>query len=124
MPKLFRELNYKRFALEFDDPEITGSSSALQHLPADKVVVLGLVTTKEAALEEMAELKSRVTEAADVIAGGQGKAREVVLEENVAVSPSCGFASLSVIHGIDSDDVQWRKLDLVKRLAREALGDT
>jgi methionine synthase II (cobalamin-independent) len=114
-------MNYKRFALEFDNEEITGTFEGLKHLPADKVVVLGLVTTKAAELESLDDLKAQVHEAAKVIAKGQGRTEEEVLKSNLAVSPSCGFASLTVIHGIDSREVQWQKLDLVKKLAEATI---
>lgn len=122
-PRLLAEMQYKRFALEFDDPKITGSFSALQYLPADKVVVLGVVTTKDPALEDVAELKSRVYDAADTIGKAQGRSREDVLAANLAVSPSCGFASLKDFHGIHSEDVQWNKLAIIRKLAEDVFGN-
>ena len=122
--KLLKELNYKRFALEYDNSELTGSFEPLKHLPADKVVVLGLVTTKDSELENMDDLKRQVFEAADIIAKAQSKTREQALKDNLAVSPSCGFASLETIHGIKAEDVQWQKLELVKNLAEEIWGTT
>ena len=65
---LFQKMNYKRFALEYDNSEVTGDFSPLQHLPSDKLVVLGIVTTKDAELENVNELKAQVYEAADIIA--------------------------------------------------------
>ena len=61
-------------------------------------------------------------DAAGIIAKGQGRTQKEVLEENVGVSPGCGFASLSTVHGIDSDDVQWQKLALVRQVAESTLG--
>ena len=120
---LFRDLNYTRFAYEFDDPEITGSFAPLQHLPEGKVVVLGIITTKDSELEAVEAMRARVLEAADVIATAQGKSRERVLGENLAVSPSCGFSSLNISRGTGVDEeVQWAKLGLVRRLAGEVLG--
>lgn len=75
LPTLFCELNYARFAVEFDDPEVTGGFEALRHLPVGKVVVLGLVTTKTSVVESVEEVKGRVWEAADVVAKGQGRSR-------------------------------------------------
>lgn len=65
---LFKKLDYDRFALEYDNSEVTGDFSPLQQLPKDKLVVLGLVTTKDAELEEINDLKAQVFEAADIIA--------------------------------------------------------
>ena len=103
LPTLFRELEYKRFALEFDDPEITGGFEALRHLPVGKVVVLGLVTTKESEVESLEVLRARVEEAVGVIAAGQGRGREEVVRDSVAVSPSCGFASLRYVRSSSLD---------------------
>lgn len=119
--KMMREMNYKRFALEYDNSELTGDFEPLGHLPADKVVVLGLVTTKDPELEGMDDLKKQVYEAADIIAKAQNKSREQALD-NLAVSPSCGFASLETYHGINVEEVQWQKLELTKKLAEEVWG--
>ena len=59
-PRLFRETHYKRFCLEWDDEEVTGSFSLLEHLPKDAVIVLGIVTTKDPVLEKLDFLKSKV----------------------------------------------------------------
>ena len=120
--RLFSEMHYKRFALEYDS-DITGTFSPLQHLPADKVVVLGLVTTKDSELEDVNTLKNQVFEAADIIAKGQGRSREEVLRDNLAVSPSCGFSSVAPIVGTGmNEEVQWQKLELVKKLATVVWG--
>ncbi len=65
--KMFREMEYKRFALEYDS-ELAGDFTPLQYLPEGKMVVLGLVTTKDSELESLDELKTKVLEAADIIA--------------------------------------------------------
>ncbi len=119
-PNIFSKMEYKRFALEFDD--LANSFAPLQHLPTDKVIVLGLVTTKSAEMETLEGLRSRIHEAADIIAKAQGKTRQDVIRDNIAVSPSCGFASLSVLHGVPSAKVQWQKLELLKQVAEQVLG--
>lgn len=65
---LFNKLHYKRFALEYDNAEITGDFIPLQHLPSGKLCVLGIVTTKDATLEDLGALKEQIFEAADIIA--------------------------------------------------------
>jgi methionine synthase II (cobalamin-independent) len=57
-------------------------------------VILGIFTTKDAQLEDLAELKSRVLEATDIIATAQKTSQEDALQR-VGVSPQCGFASAS-----------------------------
>ncbi|HEY5900178.1 MAG TPA: hypothetical protein VIV54_21615 [Burkholderiales bacterium] len=103
--RLFNELPYQRFLLEYDSPR-AGSFAPLRYVPKDKVVVLGLVSTKLAGLEPIEELARRVDEAA-----------KYVPLERLAVSPQCGFGS-DVSGNLVSEDDQKRKLELVVELAR------
>ena len=115
-------MHYKLFYLEFDSPR-AGDFQPLAALPKDKAVVLGIVTTKSAQLEDLQNLKERVLKAADVIAKGQGRTKEDVLRDNLAVSPQCGFASVSHGAGIGFNmDIMWQKLELIKRLSNEIWG--
>src|SRR5439155_6168298 len=61
--RLFNELPHQRFLLEYDSPR-AGSFAPLRFVPKDKVVVLGLVSTKVGALEPLDELLRRIDEAA------------------------------------------------------------
>src|SRR6266850_1219830 len=79
--RLFNELPHQRFLLEYDSPR-AGGFAPLRFVPKDKIVVLGLVSTKVARLEPVDELKRRIDEAA----------RFVPLA-NLALSPQCGFGS-------------------------------
>ncbi|HEX6437012.1 MAG TPA: vitamin-B12 independent methionine synthase [Candidatus Binatia bacterium] len=102
--ELFRKLKPERLLLEFDD-ERSGSFEALREVPEDKIIVLGLITTKQPELESLESLIGKVTEAA----------RYVPLER-LAVSPQCGFASSVVGNNISFED-QRRKLQLVIKTA-------
>ena len=104
--KLFQTLDVDRFLLEYDTAR-SGGFEPLRLMPRDKTVVLGLVTTKEAALESPDDLRRRIDEAA----------RYVPLE-NLALSPQCGFASVAAGNLLSMDD-QWRKLALVAGTARK-----
>ena len=73
-------MNAQRLMLEYDDPR-SGSFEPLRGVPDDKLVVLGLVTTKSPRAETPSELESRIAEAA----------RHFPLEQ-LAISPQCGFA--------------------------------
>lgn len=118
--KMFNDLKYDLFYLEYDDIDRIGDFSALRHLPADKAVVLGIVTTKNAELESLDALRNRVFEAADEIAKGQGTSREDALKDCLAVSPQCGFASAAEGFGINmTEDIQWKKLELLRDLAKD-----
>lgn len=107
--RLFNTLDVDTFLLEYDDDR-SGSFEPLRWLPRNKTVVLGLVTTKLAALESREALLDRIGEAA----------RYVPLE-NLAVSPQCGFASVAPGNLLSIDD-QWRKLELVVATARMVWG--
>ena len=75
-------------------------------MPEDRVVVLGLVTTKKPTLESEEELKRRITEAA----------RQIPLDR-LALSPQCGFASTIEGNRLTIEDER-RKLELVGKVAR------
>jgi 5-methyltetrahydropteroyltriglutamate--homocysteine methyltransferase len=102
--RLFNELPYQRFLLEYDSPR-AGGFSPLRFVPKDKIVVLGLVSTKVAQLETMEELQRRIDEAA----------KHVPLER-LAVSPQCGFGS-DVSGNLVSEEDQRRKLERVVEIA-------
>jgi 5-methyltetrahydropteroyltriglutamate--homocysteine methyltransferase len=104
--RLFNELPYHRFLLEYDSPR-AGSFEPLRYVPKDKVVVLGLVSTKVPELEPMDALLRRIDEAA----------KHVPLER-LAVSPQCGFGS-DVVGNLISEDDQRRKLERVVEVARK-----
>jgi 5-methyltetrahydropteroyltriglutamate--homocysteine methyltransferase len=103
--RLFNELPYQRFLLEYDSPR-AGGFEPLRFVPKDKVVVLGLVSTKVPELEPLDELARRIDQAA----------RYVPLER-LAVSPQCGFGS-DVSGNLVTEDDQKRKLERVVELAR------
>ena len=89
-------------------------------LPPGKSVVLGVVTTKDSKPEDKAELKARVLDAATQIAEAQGKTKRKALDDNLAISPQCGFASGAESKGVDmSIEAQWKKLELLRDVASE-----
>ena len=103
--RVFRGARFQRFLLEYDD-ERSGDFEPLRHVPEDRVVVLGLITTKKSRLESMEEVRNRIAEAAKVIP-----------LERLALSPQCGFASTLEGNRIAPED-QRRKLQLVADTAR------
>jgi 5-methyltetrahydropteroyltriglutamate--homocysteine methyltransferase len=102
--RIFERTKFNRFLLEYDD-ERSGGFAPLQHVPEDRVVVLGLVTSKKPFLEPEDELRRRIEEAS----------RYVPLER-LALSPQCGFASTMEGNRLTLED-QRRKLELVGRVA-------
>jgi 5-methyltetrahydropteroyltriglutamate--homocysteine methyltransferase len=99
-----RATRYASFMLEYDDAR-SGSFAPLADIPRDKIVVLGLVSTKQPAIETPHELHARIADAAHYFPHGQ-----------LALSPQCGFASgiygNPITHGI-----QEAKLKLVAEVA-------
>ena len=92
------------------DSERAGGFEPLRFVPRGKTVVLGLITTKDAALESEDLLRRRIDEAA-----------KYVPLENLALSTQCGFASTLLGNLISMDDMG-RKLELVARVARRVWG--
>jgi 5-methyltetrahydropteroyltriglutamate--homocysteine methyltransferase len=109
--RIFSRTRFHRFLLEYDDAR-SGGFEPLRQVPVDRMVVLGLVTTKKPRLETADELRRRIEEAA----------RYFPLER-LALSPQCGFASTMEGNRISPDD-QRRKLELVASVAREVWGTT
>ncbi len=107
--RIFSQTHFNRFLLEYDDAR-SGGFEPLRHVPEDRVVVLGLVTTKKPRLESADELKARIKEAS-----------QFVPLERLALSPQCGFASTEEGNHISPED-QRRKLELVAGVAREVWG--
>ena len=104
--QLFNGLEVDRILAEYDSPR-AGSFAPLRFVPDDKVVVLGLVTTKEPELEDADQLKRRI-----------GEASTHIPLERLALSPQCGFASTLPGNLVTFDD-QRAKLELVARVARD-----
>jgi 5-methyltetrahydropteroyltriglutamate--homocysteine methyltransferase len=107
--RLLNELKHDRFLFEYDTPR-AGVFEPLRFLPREKIIVLGLVSTKVAQLETVDELKRRVDEAA-----------KYVPLEQIAISPQCGFSS-DVVGNLVSEDDQKRKLEIVVEAARQIWG--
>ncbi|HUB51197.1 MAG TPA: cobalamin-independent methionine synthase II family protein [Terracidiphilus sp.] len=107
--RFFNELDVDRFLLEFDD-ERSGTFAPLRFVPRGKQVVLGLISSKRAALEDKTSILKRIDDAS----------RHLPLEQ-LAISPQCGFASTAEGNLLTEDD-QWAKLALVGEVAREIWG--
>ncbi len=107
--QVFRGVHADRLLLEYDD-ERSGTFQPLGEVPDDRMVVLGLVTTKSSRLEDERQIETRIREAA----------RHVDLER-LAISPQCGFAT-SVIGNAITPDAQRAKLELLARVAGKVWG--
>jgi 5-methyltetrahydropteroyltriglutamate--homocysteine methyltransferase len=108
--RVLNELPYDAFLIEWEDVARDGDYSSLRFLPAGRIAVMGLVSSKAAEVERVDDVVARLEEAtmyADV--------------EQLAVSPQCGFASVADGNELDTD-AQWRKLEVVAAAAERVWG--
>jgi 5-methyltetrahydropteroyltriglutamate--homocysteine methyltransferase len=106
---IFRRTAAHRLLLEYDDAR-SGRFEPLQHVPDDKMVVLGMITTKRGELENADELIARI-----------GEASHYVDRERLALSPQCGFGT-SIIGNKLTQEQQAAKLRLVCEVADRVWG--
>src|SRR5262249_43548041 len=108
--RLLAECEYDGYFLEYDT-ERAGGFEPLRYLPkGDKIVVLGLITSKFGALEKADDVKRRIEEATKYVA-----------LEQLALSPQCGFASTEE-GNILAEGEQWAKLRMTVEIAKDVWG--
>lgn len=103
---LFNALNVDAYFLEYDD-ERSGDFAPLRFVPMNKVVILGLISSKLPELEKKEDVIKRIE-----------KAAHYMPVENMGLSAQCGFSSTSHGNNLTMDD-QWRKLELIVKTADE-----
>ena len=101
--------NVGAYYLEFDDAR-SGGFAPLAAVSGDKKVVLGLVTTERAQLEDKDAVIARIHEA-----------EKYLSLDRLCLSPQCGFASCEIGNKLTEAE-QWAKLALVKEIAEEVWG--
>ena len=106
--KLFNTLKHQRLLLEYDS-ERAGGFEPLRLVPKDKIVVLGLVSTKSSEMETVDDLKRRIN-----------LANKFLPLEQLALSPQCGFGGID--SKVLSEDEMWRKLDTIVETTRQVWG--
>jgi 5-methyltetrahydropteroyltriglutamate--homocysteine methyltransferase len=109
--RLFRGAAIDFFFLEYDS-ERAGSFEPLRKLPGHKVVVLGLVSTKAAALEPEDFLRQRIDDCA-----------RHVERDRLAISPQCGFSSSEAGNTVMSHAEGVAKLRRVVEVAQDVWGE-
>ena len=107
---LFNNLHHDRFLLEYDTNR-AGGFGPLRFVPKDKIVVLGLVSTKIPQLELADDVKRHIE-----------AANHFIPFEQLALSPQCGFSS-NIVGNLISEDDQWRKLELIQKVAADVWGN-
>ena len=104
-------LPYDSFLIEWEDKQRMGGYQALRHVPkGDAVVVLGIISSKQATRETQDQVLRELDEASKFIDPAR-----------LALSPQCGFAS-TLKGNLVSEDDQWQKLELVAKTARRYWG--
>jgi 5-methyltetrahydropteroyltriglutamate--homocysteine methyltransferase len=106
---LFSELDVDGFFLEYDDDR-SGGFEPLRFVPKGKLVVLGLVTTKNGTIESKDDIKRRIDEAS-----------QFVPLDQLCLSPQCGFSSTVEGNSLTFDE-EVAKLQLVREIADEVWG--
>ncbi|MGH2850971.1 MAG: cobalamin-independent methionine synthase II family protein [Solirubrobacteraceae bacterium] len=97
--RMFNDLPYDVFLMEWEDTEREGDYSALRHVPDGPIVVMGVMSSKKPRVETEDELVRSIEDASRFL--------DV---DRLALSPQCGFAS--TYHGNEvTEDIQWRKLE-------------
>jgi 5-methyltetrahydropteroyltriglutamate--homocysteine methyltransferase len=107
---LLANCKYDGYFLEYDTDR-AGGFEPLRFLPkGNKIVVLGLVTSKSGRLEPRVDIKKRIDEATKFVALDQ-----------LCLSPQCGFASTEE-GNVLAEEEQWAKLRMIVELAEEVWG--
>ena len=103
-------MNFDGYFLEYDTDR-AGGFEPLRFLPkGNKIVVLGLVTSKSGTLEKKDDIKRRIDEAT-----------KFAPLEQFCLSPQCGFASTEE-GNILAEDEQWAKFRMIVETGRTRCG--
>ncbi len=109
--RVFGGLPYDTFLVEWDDEGRDGGFGPARYLRDQSVMVMGLISSKTPTLESEDDLLRRMDDAAALVGG----------LDRLAISPQCGFASV-MLGNETNEDAQWRKLELVGRVADRLWG--
>jgi 5-methyltetrahydropteroyltriglutamate--homocysteine methyltransferase len=108
--RMFNDIDIDGYFLEWDT-ERAGGLEPLRFVPkGNKMVVLGLVTSKSGTLENKDDIKRRIEEATKYVSLDQ-----------LCLSPQCGFASTEE-GNVLAEEEQWAKLRMIVEIAREVWG--
>ncbi|KAK4112523.1 UROD/MetE-like protein [Canariomyces notabilis] len=109
---LFKELDVDVYFLEYDDAR-SGDFSPLRHLPENKTVVLGVMSSKKAELDDKEDIIKRLHEAAKFCPRGL---------DQLCLSHQCGFSSTKEGNDL-TEEQQWAKVRLEVEIAKQVWGD-
>ena len=106
---LFNQIGVDGYFMEYDTDR-AGGFEPLRFVPKNKVVVLGLITSKTGELESKDDIKRRIDQAAQYLDLDQ-----------LCLSPQCGFASTEE-GNLLTEDQQWAKLARIVEIADDVWG--
>jgi 5-methyltetrahydropteroyltriglutamate--homocysteine methyltransferase len=109
---LFRLLDVDVYFLEYDDAR-SGDFTPLRMLPANKTVVLGLMGSKHAGLDDPERIVGRMKEAAGECVGGL---------QQLCLSHQCGFSSTEEGNELGEAE-QWAKIRQEVEIAKGIWGE-
>jgi 5-methyltetrahydropteroyltriglutamate--homocysteine methyltransferase len=112
---LFTQCNVDAYLLEYDSQR-AGDFVPLRHLPAGKRAYLGIISTKNPAIESSDDLMRRLDDAARYLP-----------MERLGICPQCGFSSAAmskyaVLPSKVTTDIQTLKIELLVDVGRRAWG--
>ena len=103
--RMFNELPYDVFLMEWEDTAREGDYSALRFVPDGPIVAMGIMSSKKPRVETVDELERHIEEAS--------RFRDV---DGLALCPQCGFASTYIGNEV-TEDIQWAKLETLVQAA-------
>jgi 5-methyltetrahydropteroyltriglutamate--homocysteine methyltransferase len=105
--RMFNELPYDGFFIEWEDIKREGGYEALRFVPKGKMVIMGIVNSKVSEVEPADSLVRKIENASKYLDVSQ-----------LGISPQCGFAS--TMHGNELGEAeQWRKLEEMVKAAEK-----
>lgn len=106
---LFNQIKVHGYFMEYDTDR-AGGFEPLKLVPKDRIVVLGLVTSKTGDMETRDAIMRRIDEAS-----------KYVDLDQLCLSSQCGFASTEEGNTL-TEEQQWAKLELIVNVSKEVWG--
>jgi 5-methyltetrahydropteroyltriglutamate--homocysteine methyltransferase len=100
------------YFLEYDDSR-SGDFEPLRILPENKIVVLGLMSSKKSELDDKEDIVGRLKQAASYCPRGL---------DQLCLSHQCGFSSTQEGNEL-TEEQQWAKIKLEVEIAKSVWGD-
>ncbi|MGD9736266.1 MAG: hypothetical protein AB7V58_11780 [Solirubrobacterales bacterium] len=109
--RLYNELPYDRFLFEWEDTAREGDYEPIKFVPKGKTMVMGLISTKRPEVEDP-----------DAVMRELEAASRYLDVEQLGLCTQCGFASLAEDDRVETDEAQWRKIEVIGTVADRVWG--